>query len=76
MESVGLADVVLMALVGLVGWLSPTIMEMKRNIRDLHKWHAPDDQGRQNWKVPDLAKLVTRIDNLISILERNHKVKG
>jgi len=75
MEGVALSDVVLMALVGLVGWISPTIMEMKRNIRDLHKWHAPDDQGRQNWKVPDLAKLVTRIDSLIDILERNNKKK-
>jgi len=69
MDEVNFSDVMLMIVFGMIGWISPTIMEMKRNIRDLHKWHAPDDRGRQTWKW-DIERLIQRMDELISTLEK------
>ena len=72
MDGVAFSDVVLTILIGIMGWACPTLFEMKRNIRDLHKWHAPDDTGRQTWKW-DVDRLLSRIDNLIALLEKNLK---
>lgn len=76
MEGIDLSDVILPILIALMTYTSIALMEIRRNVRDLHKWHAPDDRGRQNWKVPDLAGLIARIDTLITIMERDHKGKG
>ncbi len=44
-------------------------------MEELHRWHRPNDDGRQNWKWPpelDLkfAKMVEGIDQLTRITER------
>ena len=79
MDDMTCSDVLLTVLVGLVigitAYLGPTIMEIKRNIRDLWRWHSPNDDGVQTWKVPDLAPLIARLDTLIALMERAEREK-
>ena len=72
MEGVEINDLLLPILIGLCTFLVVAVMEIKRNVRDLHKWHAPDDQGRQTWKW-DIEKLIARIDALIQSIENQAK---
>lgn len=73
MDGVTFSDVVLVVLMGMMGWAFPTLLEMKRNVRDLHKWHSPDDKGRQTWK--DMGPLLDRMDRVVDLFEESLKAK-
>lgn len=55
-------------------------------VEDLHKWHAPDNAGSQEWKSPRLAEAIDRLSKATTeqtkvmqsmgvLIERNtHKI--
>jgi hypothetical protein len=43
---------------------------MKSEIKDLHRWHQPDDSGRQPWRNPDVVETLQNLDRSIVSLNR------
>ena len=48
--------------------------DVAKQVKDLHKWHAPDSDGEQSWKNKQLCVMCenvkTAVDNNTAILNR------
>ena len=64
--------ILLSIVIGLSGWIVARINSMSRECHDLHRWHAPNDQGQQTWK--DKGPLLARLDTLIELLKEHMKM--
>ena len=49
----------------------PNAAADRQQLQDLHDWHAPDQSGRQTWKVADevLTKLQDTLDRIETKLD-------
>jgi hypothetical protein len=55
-------SIVLTILAGLASYTLAALVDMRQQIRDLHRWHAPDDKGRQSWRDP--GPVLDRLDRV------------
>lgn len=53
-------SILLAVVAGLLGRVIASQNSLKKEVRDLHDWHKPE-QGRQEWKNPEIKEA---IDNL------------
>jgi len=47
--------------------------KMSGEVHELYTWHAPNSDGRQTWKVPDLVPTLRSLDSAVSSLTTEMK---
>jgi len=45
-------------------------VELKGQVDDLHRWHQPDESGKQSWKNPDVLSTLSALNESIISLNR------
>lgn len=43
---------------------------LQSQVDDLHRWHQPDESGKQSWKNPDVLSTLSALNESISSLNR------
>lgn len=59
-----LLSVILAVILAWLTWLTKSLGAISRESHDLHRWHSPDELGRQNWKNPDIVELLNEARGL------------
>ena len=43
---------------------------LRSEVHDLHRWHQPDESGKQSWKNPDVIETLNALNDSIISLNR------
>lgn len=57
-------------------WLSRLQAKTSSQVSDLHRWHAPDHRGQQEWKNPRMDELIETMKGVCTRLEElTHQIE-